>query len=257
MLKINNLKKSYGDITAVNDLTLEVNDGEIFGFIGPNGAEEYAVTSSPNPGKDNQDYSEVDNIDSNDEQVLIEESAKNYYSDYYESFYANDETRQITEQDIINIGYLLNDREDLLSLEDFNDACTNLRFGCGYGSTNLLTITQNLEVNRKNSQEKAKNYKPAKLSRLIIKNNEKLDQIKEIEQNISNVVKSIRKNGEISKDVKQKYNNMLTKMHYDNSYNNSNSLSDATENNDNLGFKYFCLIAAYDAFGVGTTINHF
>ena len=39
MLEIKNLTKSYdGKKNAVNDLTLTINDGEIFGFIGPNGA---------------------------------------------------------------------------------------------------------------------------------------------------------------------------------------------------------------------------
>ena len=30
--------KSYGDIVAVNDISLSINDGEIFGLVGPNGA---------------------------------------------------------------------------------------------------------------------------------------------------------------------------------------------------------------------------
>lgn len=38
MLKIDNLNKSYGKKVALKNLSLEVNDGEIFGFIGPNGA---------------------------------------------------------------------------------------------------------------------------------------------------------------------------------------------------------------------------
>ena len=38
MLEINNLTKCYGDVVGVSDLTLKLNDGEIFGFIGPNGA---------------------------------------------------------------------------------------------------------------------------------------------------------------------------------------------------------------------------
>lgn len=40
MLKINGLSKIYGrsDVKAVDDLSLEVESGEIFGFIGPNGA---------------------------------------------------------------------------------------------------------------------------------------------------------------------------------------------------------------------------
>lgn len=40
MLKIENLSKTYagGNVRAVENLSLTVNDGEIFGFIGPNGA---------------------------------------------------------------------------------------------------------------------------------------------------------------------------------------------------------------------------
>lgn len=38
MLKITNLTKKYGDKCAVDDLTLEIADGEIYGFIGHNGA---------------------------------------------------------------------------------------------------------------------------------------------------------------------------------------------------------------------------
>ena len=38
MLKIENLTKKYGDKSAIDNLNLEVEDGEIFGFIGHNGA---------------------------------------------------------------------------------------------------------------------------------------------------------------------------------------------------------------------------
>ncbi|MFC6962883.1 ABC transporter ATP-binding protein [Halocatena marina] len=37
-IKINNLTKRYGDVTAVSNLSLSVGSGEIFGFLGPNGA---------------------------------------------------------------------------------------------------------------------------------------------------------------------------------------------------------------------------
>ncbi|QLK24680.1 ABC transporter ATP-binding protein [Natrinema zhouii] len=37
-IEISGLTKEYGDLTAVDDLTLTVDDGEIFGFLGPNGA---------------------------------------------------------------------------------------------------------------------------------------------------------------------------------------------------------------------------
>lgn len=38
MIQIRNLTKSYGEYLAVNNLTLDVNSGEIFGFLGVNGA---------------------------------------------------------------------------------------------------------------------------------------------------------------------------------------------------------------------------
>jgi ABC-2 type transport system ATP-binding protein len=38
MIQIEHLTKSFGSLTAVNDLNLEIADGEFFAFLGPNGA---------------------------------------------------------------------------------------------------------------------------------------------------------------------------------------------------------------------------
>jgi ABC-2 type transport system ATP-binding protein len=38
MIKLINLTKLYGKLTAVNSINLEVAQGEVFGFLGPNGA---------------------------------------------------------------------------------------------------------------------------------------------------------------------------------------------------------------------------
>ena len=38
MIKIRNLSKSFGDKLAVDNLSLEVNRGEVLGLLGPNGA---------------------------------------------------------------------------------------------------------------------------------------------------------------------------------------------------------------------------
>ena len=38
MLKVNNLKKRFGDFEAVKGITFEVKKGEVLGFLGPNGA---------------------------------------------------------------------------------------------------------------------------------------------------------------------------------------------------------------------------
>jgi ABC-2 type transport system ATP-binding protein len=38
MIKVEKISKSYGDVLALKDVSLEINDGEIFGLLGPNGA---------------------------------------------------------------------------------------------------------------------------------------------------------------------------------------------------------------------------
>jgi ABC-2 type transport system ATP-binding protein len=37
-IKISNLTKTFNKLVAVNNLSLEINKGEIFGILGPNGA---------------------------------------------------------------------------------------------------------------------------------------------------------------------------------------------------------------------------
>lgn len=37
-IQVEHISKKFGSVTAVNDLTLSVNEGEMFGFLGPNGA---------------------------------------------------------------------------------------------------------------------------------------------------------------------------------------------------------------------------
>src|SRR4030065_870606 len=38
IIKVEGLSKKFGDLTAVNDVSFEVDEGAIFGFLGPNGA---------------------------------------------------------------------------------------------------------------------------------------------------------------------------------------------------------------------------
>jgi ABC-2 type transport system ATP-binding protein len=42
-IKVQNLVKKFGDITAVNDLSFDVKSGEIFGLLGPNGAGKTTI----------------------------------------------------------------------------------------------------------------------------------------------------------------------------------------------------------------------
>ena len=38
IIEVNNLCKHFEDITAVNDLSFSVNEGDVYGFLGENGA---------------------------------------------------------------------------------------------------------------------------------------------------------------------------------------------------------------------------
>ncbi|MFH1809564.1 MAG: ABC transporter ATP-binding protein [Pseudomonadota bacterium] len=46
MIEIEHLSKRYGKYTALDDLSLRVDDGEIFGFLGPNGAGKTTTIKS-------------------------------------------------------------------------------------------------------------------------------------------------------------------------------------------------------------------
>ena len=38
IVEVNHLSKNFGDINAVNDLSFTVNEGDVYGFLGQNGA---------------------------------------------------------------------------------------------------------------------------------------------------------------------------------------------------------------------------
>lgn len=45
MIKVDNLRKEYGKTLAVNDISFEIRDGEILGFLGPNGSGKTTTLS--------------------------------------------------------------------------------------------------------------------------------------------------------------------------------------------------------------------
>ena len=50
MIRIDNLRKEYGDILAVNDLSLSIEAGRFFGLLGPNGAGKTTLEKKEVPG---------------------------------------------------------------------------------------------------------------------------------------------------------------------------------------------------------------
>ena len=39
IVDVTDLKKAYGEVLAVNGISFRIDQGEVFGFLGPNGAE--------------------------------------------------------------------------------------------------------------------------------------------------------------------------------------------------------------------------
>ena len=46
-IEINSLTKNFKNSTAVDNISLSVEEGEIFGFLGPNGAVSYTHLTLP------------------------------------------------------------------------------------------------------------------------------------------------------------------------------------------------------------------
>ena len=44
---VDSLTKRFGDFTAVDDISFEIPEGEIFGLLGPNGAGKTTTISMP------------------------------------------------------------------------------------------------------------------------------------------------------------------------------------------------------------------
>jgi len=63
LIEIKNLTKKFEDFTAVDNLSLEINEGEIFGLLGPNGAGKTTASFSLLPEiLDCKEYVNADNI---------------------------------------------------------------------------------------------------------------------------------------------------------------------------------------------------
>lgn len=105
MLEIKNLTKYYGKILGVEDLSLSLNEGEVFGFIGPNGAGKSTTIRSimhlinKNSGSVYVNGKEFLRNDTKTKELigylpsevnLYEDLTVKQMLDYHESFYAKD-----------------------------------------------------------------------------------------------------------------------------------------------------------------------
>ena len=46
VIEVNDFRKTYGDFVAVDDISFDVKQGEIFGLLGPNGAGKTSTLES-------------------------------------------------------------------------------------------------------------------------------------------------------------------------------------------------------------------
>ena len=110
ILEIKNLTKYYGKLLAVDNLSLSLNEGEIFGFIGPNGAGKSTTIRSvmnlinKTEGEVfvNEEKFDKDNINLKkligylpSEVHLYDDLTVNQMLDYTESFYDNVHNRRV------------------------------------------------------------------------------------------------------------------------------------------------------------------
>ncbi|WDV44149.1 ABC transporter ATP-binding protein [Clostridiaceae bacterium M8S5] len=84
-LIINNLTKKYGDVTVLNNLTIELDKGEVFGLLGPNGAGK-STTIECTLGTKTFDSGNVEILGMNpkkDKKKLFEEIGVQFQASYY------------------------------------------------------------------------------------------------------------------------------------------------------------------------------
>ncbi len=47
VIEVEHLRKTYGRVIAVEDVSFEIAEGEIFGLLGPNGRQDYHRRNHP------------------------------------------------------------------------------------------------------------------------------------------------------------------------------------------------------------------
>jgi ABC-2 type transport system ATP-binding protein len=93
-IEVRSLRKTYGDTVAVDDVSFEVGEGEIFGILGPNGAgktttvECISALRAPDPGRNRGELRQVLGVQLQESQlpakIQVREALELYASFYRE-----------------------------------------------------------------------------------------------------------------------------------------------------------------------------
>lgn len=150
MLKIHNLKKSYGDFQALDGLDLEIKKGELFGFVGPNGAGK-TTTMKIISGLLSADSGEayVDGVDVIHNQKAVKEKI-GYMPDFFGVY---DNLKAIEYMEFYASIYGINGKEaeklcyDLMELVNLKDKAEDYVDGLSRGMKQRLCLARCLVHN--------------------------------------------------------------------------------------------------------------
>jgi branched-chain amino acid transport system ATP-binding protein len=145
ILGVESLRKEYGKLVAVDDVTFSVNRGQILGLIGPNGAGKSTAfdlitgVQQPTSGRVHFDGEEITNnaLETNAGKGLVR------------TFQRTRVLGQMTVQENLLIASQLTDQpheraDELLEVIELTEKADILAEGLSYGQQKLISITQAL-----------------------------------------------------------------------------------------------------------------
>lgn len=152
MIIIKNLTKHYGNLTAVSGLSLDISDGECFGFLGPNGAGK-TTTIKLLAGllKPNEGIIEISGYDIQKDPQKVK-GIIGYIPDkafIYEKLTGGEFLDFVAELYQVNGNFVREKREELLNLFAIKDFENELVEGYSHGMRQKLVITAALIHNPK------------------------------------------------------------------------------------------------------------
>ncbi|SKA95249.1 ABC-2 type transport system ATP-binding protein [Prosthecobacter debontii] len=147
MIQIEKLTMHYGDLKALNDLTLEVRPGELFAFLGPNGAgKTTAIRLLTGMMKPMKGRVEICGIDIQKE-PLKAKSLLGYVPDvaaFYEKLTAPEFMQFIAELFEMDVAYAAERTKDLFTQFALHEHCRQRIENLSHGTRQRLAIASAL-----------------------------------------------------------------------------------------------------------------